>query len=478
MFIPALIGRGRDGYASIERATLTGFDGSAVAEATITPPLLVHEIARKTSAALSALPIRTVLEIFERAADVFATGRPDGLEPEAYVRNASLTSGLPVSIVRKQTLGLFPPAFRMMDRFLQVQTPGELEVFDRHYYEAGGIRIGLTPRGRNVGFVMPGNHPSVHFMWLCALAMKLPVVVRPSNDDLFTPYRLVTALLDAGLPEDAIAFVPGAHDLVDAIVQACSLSVLFGAQPLADRYSSHRNVRIHGPGRSKVVVLGGADFDETVGMITRLVMDDAGRGCINGSAVIVEGGAAKLASAVAAALERVPVQSPLVEGAQLGSVRMAEAQAYNGLIDSRLGGATEHTPGRAGRVAIVDGVPIMRPTVIEVDSFEHPLFGMELPFPFVVFTSARSRQDLLRASRNSLAIVVAGEDETLARDLLLEPTIDKVFGSGALSTEFDPREPHEGFLLDFLFQKKAIRSGPVRVQQQSLLAPEIERRRS
>jgi hypothetical protein len=86
---------------------------------------------------------------------------------------------------------------------------------------------------------------------------------------------------------------------------------------------------------------------------------------------------------------------------------------------------------------------------------------MELPFPFVVFASARSRPDLIRAAGNSLAVVIAGEDDGLAHDLLLEPTIDKVFGSGALSTEFDPREPHEGFLLDFLYQKKAIRSGPV-----------------
>jgi len=461
VFIPALIGRGRAGYTSIERKVLTGFDGSRLAEATITPPLLVHDIARTTSTALRSLPIHAVLDIFQRAADIFATGQPDGLEPEAYARNASLASGLPLSIVRKQTLGLFPPALRMMGQFLRVQSPGGLEVFDSHLYEAGGIRVGLTPRGRNVGFVMPGNHPSVHFMWLCALAMKVPVVVRPSDDDPFTPYRLVTALLEAGLPEDAVAFVPGGHDLVDAIVQACSLSVLFGGQPLADRYASNRSVRIHGPGRSKIVVLANADFDRTVGMITRLVMDDAGRGCINGSAVVVEGSAGRLASAVAAALERVPVQSPLAEGAQLGAVRIAEAEAYNGLIESRLGsGATEHAPGRAGRVAMVDGVPIMRPTVIEVGSFEHPLFGMELPFPFVVFAPARSRQDLLRAARHSLAVVVAGDDEALAQDLLLEPTIDKVFGSGALSTEFDPREPHEGFLLDFLFQRKAVRSGP------------------
>jgi hypothetical protein len=88
---------------------------------------------------------------------------------------------------------------------------------------------------------------------------------------------------------------------------------------------------------------------------------------------------------------------------------------------------------------------------------------MELPFPFVVFASARSREDLIQAACHSLAVVVEGGDEALMQDLLLEPTIDKVFGSGALSTEFDPREPHEGFLLDFLYQTKAIRSGSIGV---------------
>jgi hypothetical protein len=459
VFIPALIGKGRAGYKSIERKALVGFDGSSLAEATITPPLLVHEVARRTSTSLRSLSIGAVLDIFRRAADIFATGQPDGLDPEAFALKASLSSGLPLSIVRRQTLGLFPSALRTIGRFLEVQTPGTLDVFDSHVYDAGGIRVGLTPRGRNVGFVMPGNHPATHFMWLCALAMKVPVVLRPSDDDVFTPYRLTTSLLEAGMPEDAIAFVPGAHDLVDTIVQACSLSVLFGGEMLAARYASNRSVRIHGPGRSKIVVLANAEFDQTVGLISRLVMDDAGRGCINGSAVIVEGNAGQLAHAVAAALEGVPIQSPLVEGARLGAVRMAEA--YNALIDSRLGGgAIEHTPGRSGRVAIVDGVPIMRPTVIEVPSFRHPLYGVELPFPFVVFAPAGSRDDLLRAACNSLAIVMAGDDESLARDLLIEPTIDKLFSGGALSTEFDPREPHEGFLLDFLFQKKAIRSGP------------------
>ena len=102
---------------------------------------------------------------------------------------------------------------------------------------------------------------------------------------------------------------------------------------------------------------------------------------------------------------------------------------------------------------------MMRPTVIEVPSYRHPLFGMELPFPFVVFAPAPSREEALTAAHNSLVAVIAGDDNALTRQLFLDPTIDKVYTGGALSTEFDPREPHEGFLLDFLFEKKAFRNG-------------------
>ena len=251
MFVPALMGNGRDGYRSLDRQRLMGFDGSLVAESTITPALLVHNLRTRPASGLRLMPIRQILDIFARAGEIFGSGQPDGLSPEDYVRMSTLTSGLPLSINRRQTIGAFPPALQMMEQFLRVQSPGGLDVFDSHVYDAEGLTIGFTPRGRNVGYVMPGNHPSTHFMWLCALAMKMSVVVRPSGDDVFTPYRAAMALLEAGLPEDAIVFAPGGHDLVDAIIDTCSLSVLFGMQPLADRYAANRNVRIHGPGRSK-----------------------------------------------------------------------------------------------------------------------------------------------------------------------------------------------------------------------------------
>jgi acyl-CoA reductase-like NAD-dependent aldehyde dehydrogenase len=277
------------------------------------------------------------------------------------------------------------------------------------------------------------------------------------------------SLLEAGLPEDALAFFPGTHELVDTITQATALTVVFGGQEIADRYARDNHVKVYGPGRSKAVVLANADFKEAVDTIYHLIMDDGGRGCINCSAVIVEGNAQELADAVSARLKQIPVISPLEESALLGAMtNTKEAESYNSLIDSRLSpDAQEWSAIAGGRITKIGDVTLMLPTVIEVPSFAHPLFGIELPFPFAVFTSANSREEILLAAQHSLAVVVVGEDEDFSQELLLEPSIDKVFVSGALSTELDPREPHEGFILDFLFQKKAFQAGKMLEQAYS-----------
>ena len=56
----------------------------------------------------------------------------------------------------------------------------------------------------------------------------------------------------------------------------------------------------------------------------------------------------------------------------------------------------------------------------------------------------------------SQLVAVAGSDEAITGDKLFEPSIDRVYSCGALSTGFDPRETHEGFLIDFLFEKKRL----------------------
>lgn len=452
--IPALIGKNKQEYLSLDRRKLAALDGSPLADVTVTPPLLVNAFARKQRGALQAIPVASILQIFSRAADIFETGRPEGLGPDDFIRNVALGSGLPIAVSRRRTVGLFPQLLRSMRRFLEVQSPGELRLYDTNVTEIDGICLRVVPRGPNAGFVMPGNHPAPHFIWLGALAMKVPVIVRPSADDPFTPYRLARALIEAGLPEDAIGFVPGGHELVETIINSCGNSILFGGAQLTQCYSGNPRVQIHGPGRSKIVVLPGADFDRTVDLIARLVLDDGGRGCVNASAVIVDGNADLLAHAVAAKLEQAPTVSLLCDDAVLGATPPAHATAFAALIERALeNGARLHGSLQIDRQVTIDGMTILRPVVLGM-SHKHPVFGTELPFPFITFASIL-REGIVEAARNSLTVTVVGTDSAITDALLLEPSIEKLVLGYHAGIDFDPLEPQQGYLFDFLFQKKA-----------------------
>lgn len=454
MIIPAIFGSADDKFVSVEREQLRGFDGSEVAEASIVPPMMVRRVARDASTR-PAVGVSELLEIYDRAATIFAEGEPDGLSPEAYARHTCLTTGLPIEVVRDRSLKFFPELLRGMDRILEAQSPAGLDVFDTGSYSMGDIEVALAPRGRNVGFIMPSNHPSTHALWLIALAARIPVLLRPSSADVFTPYRLTMALLEAGLPNNLLHFLPGAHDLVDAIIRHASLTAIFGGQAMLDAYSGDPRVKVYGPGRSKALVCADADLDQAAETICRLMMDDAGRGCINCSAVAVEGNAQELAAKVAKRLEEVRPLNPLAEGARLPAMAPSQAQGYEEYLAARLEGAQDLVGGALIRQ--IEHADVLRPAVVLTGTTRHPLFGVELPFPFAVFASAPSREALLEAARDSLATVVVGGDEAFVRDLLLEPSVHKVYAEGALSTEMDPAEPHEGYLVDFLFERKAFR---------------------
>ncbi len=55
-------------------------------------------------------------------------------------------------------------------------------------------------------------------MWREALVLGHRVVVRPSQRDPLTPFRLVTALRRADLPDDRLVFAPCDHTTAGLIV--------------------------------------------------------------------------------------------------------------------------------------------------------------------------------------------------------------------------------------------------------------------
>jgi len=466
--VPALVGERSTPYQSLARKPLVGYNGDVLGHMTVTPALLVHQDGPTGAQALEAMPMRALLDVFCRAAALMRSGSPDGWGPETHARAVCLTSGLPLAMVRAWTIGFLPDALERMDAVIESQIGVPVDVLDRGWYGTGGRTVGLVPRTARAGFVMPGNHPATHISWLTALSAKIPVLVRPSALDVFTPYRLLMALAAAGLPAGAASFVPGGHELTEAIVAATGRSVVFGGEALRRRYAGVSHVQLHGPGRSKALVCADAATEDVVEPLTRMILDGGGRGCINASAVVVEGPAVKaraLAEAVAARLAAVPLRPPLDPEARLASASSeAEAQACNEIIHAALGqGAVDLSGyGEASRIVRVDGAHILRPTVLLVLDPTAAIFGTELPFPFVVFAPSSARLQSLRACASSLAVVVFGGDgerdaDTLPTQILRLPGVRKVYAGGALSTEFDPLEPHEGYILDFLLEKKAYR---------------------
>ena len=106
----------------------------------------------------------------------------------------------------------------------------------------------------------------------------------------------------------------------------------------------------------------------------------------------------------------------------------------------------------------LDGLAFLRPTVLLVD-IESELWGMELPFPFVTVAKV-PRSRVRTACTGSLIVAVPGAERDVVAQLADESTVDKVFAGQDFDRGYDPRDPHEGYLADFLFRKKAVVIGP------------------
>src|SRR6185436_18855149 len=76
----------------------------------------------------------------------------------------------------------------------------DVTVLDRGYGEADGQVVSFYPQSRALGIVLPSNSPGVHGLWIPAIALKMPLVLRPGSAEPWTPYRLIQALMKAGVP--------------------------------------------------------------------------------------------------------------------------------------------------------------------------------------------------------------------------------------------------------------------------------------
>ncbi len=427
--------------------------------------LLGQEAAR---AALAAVPVARLFDACREAADRFLEGTlPIGDQPQRpddYVEQLSATTGMPFVMVRRN-MQRVASVLRNLPDILRGLTRGlDPAVLDRGFGELAGQAVSFAPRSHALGVVLPSNSPGVHGLWVPALPLKMPLVLRPGGSEPWTPYRLLQALMASGVPAEACSYYPSDHAGAGEIVRRCGRSMFFGDLGAIGTVAGDPRVELHGPGYSKVLI--GADMADRatdhLDAIVTSVAANGGRSCVNASGVWTPRGGDRLAEALArrlAAIEPRAADDP--EAAIAPFVDPAVARRISDQIDAGLQepGAEEVTARfRSGpRLVEVRGCTYLLPTVIHCHSSSHPLANREFLFPFaaVVDVSAEEMQTMPRAMGPTLAAMVLTSDQALIDRLLSSELISRLNLGPIPTNEIRWDQPHEGNLFEHLYVRRA-----------------------
>ncbi len=172
-------------------------------------------IRREVEALALAAPLAdfgagTLAEMCKKAATIYANdalpvdGQGNNLSTEAWIQLQSRTTGLPENLCRRtvQRLSAALAATPEIVEGLTRRLPAA--AWDRNL---SGVSKGRGPLvsyhsvARHLGVVLPNNSPAVNALWLPAIAFKVPVAIKPGSQDPWTAWRLIQALVRAGVPE-------------------------------------------------------------------------------------------------------------------------------------------------------------------------------------------------------------------------------------------------------------------------------------
>src|SRR3954468_13230501 len=339
---------------------------------------------RESRAALKRLTTAQLIEICGKAGDQFLKGtlplgdKAHTQSADDYVRTLSATSGLPHVMVRRN-MAKIHHALTNMRMILNGLTRGlDLDILDRGFGEQFGTRVSYYPTTEALGLVMPSNSPAVNSLWLPAIPLRIPVIIKPGREEPWTPYRLIQAFIAAGCPGEAFGFYPTDPEGAAEILKLCGRALIFGDKSTTDPYANNPAIQVHGPGFSKILL--GEDqaerWPEFIHLMVASIADNGGRSCINASAVVVPKYAAEIADALAKKLGPIMPLPSDDENARLsGFANLKMADCIDGAIEADLktSGAEEVTAKyRQGprKLAFAGGV-YLRPTIVRCDSFAH-----------------------------------------------------------------------------------------------------------
>lgn len=458
-------------YESLEKTEVRDYrTGSVLAEVSqVNAGILKRDLARLDDARthLKKFSVAALMKLSARAGDCFLNGtlplgdRGHTQSPDAYVATLSSTSGLPHVMVRRNMAKLHY-ALTHLPEILNGLTRGlELAILDRGHGEQFGTRLAFHPTCHALGLVMPSNSPAVNSLWIPAVALKTPVVLKPGKEEPWTPYRLIQAFLAAGAPPEIFGFYPTDHEGAATILNACGRALIFGDRSTTQQYASNPAIQIHGPGWSKIL-LGEDQVDhwpQFIDVMVSSIADNGGRSCINASAIVTPRHGAAIAEALAQRLGPLQPTAPDDPHAQLSGFANPKMAEY---IDSQIEEGLK-TPGaedvtarfRTGpRKVVADGTFLL-PTIVHCQSFAHPLANREFLCPYASVVEV-PQADMLRHIGYTLACTAITRDPAFIAALEAYPEIERL-NLGPVSTmKISWDQPHEGNLFEFLWKRRSI----------------------
>ena len=196
-----------------------------------------------------------LIEMLKKAADLYENGTlavGDGSQsPDDFVHQQSASTGLPEHMCRAN-MGKNSFVLKNMDRILDCLTRGlDLDILSRGWGEESRGGGELSAQAPVLAAVLPSNSPGVHTLWLPVIPLQLGLVLKPGPQEPWTPYRMVSAFIEAGVPREAFGLYPGEAAAGAAVLAACDRSMIFGGTATVERDKGNPRVRAHGPGFSK-----------------------------------------------------------------------------------------------------------------------------------------------------------------------------------------------------------------------------------
>ncbi len=457
-------------YESLDTIELKNLRGGAqiAVVSSANAGMLRRDVAKIGAArrALQECSPAQLLKFTQRAGELFMNEQlPVGLDgethgPQEYIENLSATTGLPYSLCRLN-MGKIKQVFDEMPGIINGLTRGlNLDILQRGIGEEAGSLVSFYPQAQALTVILPSNSPGVNSIWMPAIALGIPVILKPGREDPWTPLRIIQSFIAAGVPAQAFSFYPTDHEGSNALMELAQRALIFGDENTVARHAGNPGVQVHGPGRSKVLV--GDDCIENwrdyVGIMAESIVANSGRSCVNASTVVVPKYGKEIAHAVAEKLSSVvPLSYDDDKAILAGFANPKMAEMIDEVIESELDGAEEMTAEfrQGARRAEIESSNFLSPTIVFCPSFDHALANREFLFPFASVVEV-PQEKMLETIGPSLVVTAITKDEKWITDLLASPLIDRLNIGPLPTNRVGWDQPHEGNLFEFLFKRRAI----------------------